>query len=499
MCRLKSFVFALIYGAIASCGTAPIDPEQTAAALQIESIAKLSRAVEKARDEGTYVMAPSSFERAEDDLRAALRLADKGASTEAVSIANEGLRAVTNAEAAARITRDIMLDAAEMRDRAVQANAPQLFAEEMQDADNAFANAARLIEAGQVDAAKQEQPALATLYTQIELKALKEGAVRAARAAIARANEFGAADFAPRTFKMAQDELTLAQSVLETSRGQTDAADQHARRAVDLAKRAISIAEQVKEFEERDATLEDVVLWHQDQLLAVTEPLRTNVDLGQPNRMIVDALRAAVTATLTMQDQLSQSQVSAAESLALRDQEIAQLKLQHQAELSKLHDQYKQKLALESDLAAESQRLNTEQQARFDRVQALFSEEEATVYRQRNNVLISAHGMHFAPGKSDIDPQDEALLNKIADAVAEFPDARLQVSGHTDALGDPSLNQSLSEARAATVAAFLSNAAHVPPDRIDTTGYGSSKPVANNDTAENRARNRRIDVLIINP
>lgn len=499
MCRLKWFVFALIYGAIASCGTAPIQPAQTSAALQIEAIAKLNRAVEKARDEGTYVMAPSSFERAEDDLRAAARLADKGAAAAAVSTAEEGLRAVTNAEAAARITRDILLDVAEARDRAVQANAQQLFTDEMQDADAEFAKAARLIEAGHVDEAKQEQAALVALYADVELKALKESTVSAARAAIERADEFGAMDLAPRTFKMAQDELTLAQSVLETRRGQTQTADQHARRAVDLANRAISIAELVKDFEERDATLEDVVLWHQDQLLAVTEPLQVDVDLGRSNREIVDVLRSAVTASLAVQDQLSQSQMSAAESLALRDQEITQLKQQHQAELAALRDQYEQKLALESNLAAEAERLKEEQQARFDRVQALFSEEEATVYRQRNNVLISAHGMHFPSGKSDIQEQDFPLLSKIAAAVREFPDARLHVSGHTDAIGDASLNQALSEARASTVAAYLSNAGQISPERIETTGYGSSKPVARNDTAEERARNRRIEVLIINP
>lgn len=499
MCRVKRFVFALTLAVMVSCGTVPTSPEQIAAASQIESIAKLSRAVEKARDEGTYVMAPSSFERAEDDLRAAVRLADKGAAAEAVSTADEGLRAVTNAEAAARITRDIMLDVAEARDRAVQANAPQLFAEAMQEADAEFASAARLVEAGRVDEAKKQQAALVKTYADIALNALSEGTVRAARAAIERANEFGAADLAPRTFKMAQDELILAQSVLETNRGPTKTADQHARRAVDLAKRAISIAEQVKEFEERDASLEDVVLWHQDQLLAITEPLRVNVDLGQPARAIVDGLRGAVSKSLAVQDQLSQSQMSAAESLAIRDQEIAQLKLQHQAELANLRDQYEQKLALESDLAAEFERLKEEQQARFDRVQALFTEQEAAVYRQRNNVLISAYGMHFAPGKSEIDPQDTALLDKIAAAIKEFPDAKLQVSGHTDAAGDARLNLALSEARATTVAAFLSNTAHVPPERIETLGHGSSKPVAGNDTAEGRARNRRIEVLIINP
>lgn len=499
MRRVKWLLFAFTLAAIGSCGTVPTSSKQIAVASQIESIAKLSRAVEKARDEGTYVMAPSSFERAEDDLRAAARLAEKGAAAEAANTANEGLRAVTNAEAAARITRDIMLDVAEARDRAVQANAPQLFAEAMHDADNEFGKAARLIEAERVDEAKEKQPALVKMYTDIARNALNEGTVRAARAAIARADEFGAADLAPRTYKMAQDELILAQSVLEASRGPTPTADQHARRAVDLAKRAISIAEQVKTFEERDATLEDVVLWHQDQLLAVTEPLRINVDLGQSNRAIVDALRGAVSNSLAVQDQLSQGQMSAAESLAMRDQEIAQLKLQHQAELANLRDQYEQKMALESDLAQEFQRMKEEQQARFDRVQALFGEEDAAVYRQRNNVLISAHGMHFSPGKSDIDPQDVALLNKIAEAIREFPEARLRVSGHTDAVGDAQLNQALSEARATTVAAYLSNSAHVTPERIETAGHGSNKPVAGNDTAEGRARNRRIEVLIINP
>ncbi|MEJ2362974.1 MAG: OmpA family protein, partial [Gammaproteobacteria bacterium] len=64
--------------------------------------------------------------------------------------------------------------------------------------------------------------------------------------------------------------------------------------------------------------------------------------------------------------------------------------------------------------------------------------------------------------------------------------------------GSNAVNLNLSEKRAQNVARFLTDVGHIPADKITTEGYGSQQPVASNATAEGRAENRRIDVLIVN-
>ena len=75
----------------------------------------------------------------------------------------------------------------------------------------------------------------------------------------------------------------------------------------------------------------------------------------------------------------------------------------------------------------------------------------------------------------------------------------VQVSGHTDNVGDPSSNLALSKRRAEAVSAWLqANASSsFPKERVRTRAYGDQQPVAANDTAQGRAQNRRVDIALI--
>jgi len=72
----------------------------------------------------------------------------------------------------------------------------------------------------------------------------------------------------------------------------------------------------------------------------------------------------------------------------------------------------------------------------------------------------------------------------------------LTIEGHTDSHGGDELNQKLSQARAESVQQYMINAMRIPTYRLIATGYGETRPVASNETASGRERNRRIDVVI---
>lgn len=90
-----------------------------------------------------------------------------------------------------------------------------------------------------------------------------------------------------------------------------------------------------------------------------------------------------------------------------------------------------------------------------------------------------------------------ATLGQVAEVVAFYAGARVEVQGHTDDVGTDRFNQSLSERRANAVRDQLITVSGIAPDRLVVKAYGESRPVAANDTEANRQRNRRVEVVII--
>ena len=101
----------------------------------------------------------------------------------------------------------------------------------------------------------------------------------------------------------------------------------------------------------------------------------------------------------------------------------------------------------------------------------------------------------FATNSHELNPAGEAALTELVGRLGTFQEIEsMAVTGHTDSTGAESYNQSLSERRAATVAAFLGGA--FPDVSISSAGAGELSPVDTNDTAEGRQANRRVDIEV---
>ncbi len=109
--------------------------------------------------------------------------------------------------------------------------------------------------------------------------------------------------------------------------------------------------------------------------------------------------------------------------------------------------------------------------------------------------MISLEGTNFAFNKADITAEGKAKLDAAATTLGAEPTVKLSVEGHTDAVGSAPYNQALSERRAKSVVAYLVSKG-VDGARLTPVGYGKTKPVATNDTAEGRAQNRRVDLVV---
>ncbi len=120
---------------------------------------------------------------------------------------------------------------------------------------------------------------------------------------------------------------------------------------------------------------------------------------------------------------------------------------------------------------------------------------DATVCQQLFSDILTKGKIRFSPGRAKIDPDSAGLLDRLVETALRCPNAQIVIAGHTDASGDDALNRALSEERAKAVSDYLVKAG-LPADRFTATGYGSSQPIATNDTDEGKAQNRRIDFMV---
>lgn len=98
----------------------------------------------------------------------------------------------------------------------------------------------------------------------------------------------------------------------------------------------------------------------------------------------------------------------------------------------------------------------------------------------------------FDTAKSDIKEEYMPQVKKLADAMKQYQNTVVHVQGHTDSQGSDALNEKLSQSRANSVKAALITKFGIAADRVTATGYGESKPIADNSTVDGRAQNRRV-------
>jgi outer membrane protein OmpA-like peptidoglycan-associated protein len=99
----------------------------------------------------------------------------------------------------------------------------------------------------------------------------------------------------------------------------------------------------------------------------------------------------------------------------------------------------------------------------------------------------------FETGRSVLRPASFAALDQVAASLVANPDIRIEIAGHTDAVGSEESNLRLSQARADAVRAYLAEKG-VAPARMTAVGYGEARPVASNSSPEGRAQNRRVEL-----
>jgi OOP family OmpA-OmpF porin len=120
---------------------------------------------------------------------------------------------------------------------------------------------------------------------------------------------------------------------------------------------------------------------------------------------------------------------------------------------------------------------------------------DATVCQQLFAELLGKARIRFESGKADIVTDSAGLLDRLIETALRCPNTNIEIAGHTDTDGDEAANQTLSEKRAQSVTDYLVRAG-LAANRFMPVGYGSTQPIAGNDTEDGKAQNRRIDFVV---
>lgn len=114
----------------------------------------------------------------------------------------------------------------------------------------------------------------------------------------------------------------------------------------------------------------------------------------------------------------------------------------------------------------------------------------------RGTIVSLPSDITFDPGEASIRRAARPTLDRLAAAIRARRPATVAIEGHSDEVGGPIGNQRLSERRATAVRDYLTRVRGIDPTILTVRGLGASRPVASNDSAAGRARNRRVEVVL---
>ncbi len=442
-------------------------------------------ALADARAADAAALSPRNFERGMDEFNGAEEALSRGRNIDSirarVAKAEGFFVAATKAAELARISLAAVI---KTRQDARAADAASLSGPIWEDAERRFADAVRELERGDLKDSQRAASEAESLYRDAELGAIKTRYLSETRQLLAQAEAAKVSRYAPETLTKARKFLQQAEKELNENRYDTDLPRSLAQQANYEARHASYLAELVKNVADKRMTVEDLILAWEKPLVEIAGAADVVPDLSSGPATLSARLATQVEDLIARNQSLEQDLndsntrvVEMEEEIRILDEKLGGATEERQALMQRLQQQARVK-------------------EQFEQVERQFSRDEAQVFRNGNDVTIRLVGLTFASGSAAISDAAKPLLTKLQQAVDVFPGSSLMIEGHTDSYGGDDNNLALSQTRAEAVMDHMIKELRIPSSRLTAIGYGETRPVANNETTEGRARNRRIDVVI---
>jgi OOP family OmpA-OmpF porin len=402
----------------------------------------------------------------------------------------------------AGLAKTVLAGTLQRRKDALKSQSSRLSSEAWDKANREFAAAIRFLERGDLKNAKSKDIEAAGLYREAELAAIKARYLTRTRKLLADADRQKVDRYAPVTLYKAKQLLADAERELDENRYDSDYPRSLARQANYEAKHALHLAKVALAIRDKDLSTESLILQWEQHLREIAGAADLVPSMATGPEALKTDLVAFIEKSRRDVQRLEQDVASGQLRLSAMEEEIRALD-------ERLGGATEEKSALARRLEAQSQvsdqltsalarRLETQGDVsdQLTTVETMFTMQEARVFRDGDNIILRLVGLNFESGQSEITESSLEVLAKVETAVGLFRESVLVIEGHTDSHGGDVSNQMLSQERAEALERFMIYQMEIPRHRISAIGYGESIPVANNETAAGRAKNRRIDVII---
>lgn len=445
-------------------------------ALRQTLFGQVDTVLQQANDANANFLAPQTYAKAAEYYSSADEKLKDGRSIDSIrKDITKAEKQLTKANEAAQNAKQVFASVLQARDDAQAANAPDFASEQWAGAQEQFIQALMKLEDGSEKSARARGKEAETLYRDAELSAIKVNYLDETRRLLAQADDEKVKKYAPETLNNAQALVDQAERALSENRYDTDEPRSLARQAKDEALHALYLAKILKPVRDKDMSLEQFALNAEKPLTRIASSVDEVARFDQGYAPVADKI---ITRIGDLQSMANENTDRGYQIIDLKE-EIA---------------------TLEGELGKQSDRLlaQEEQRQRFKQLDRIFTPEDAEIFTQGQSVLVRLIGLNFKQGSSQIEAEYFDVLKKVQDAIRLFPEMSIAIEGHTDSFGSDDLNLKLSEDRATSVRSYLlANMTDLSQSVVSAIGYGEARPVANNETKEGRARNRRIDVVLV--
>lgn len=439
---------------------------------------EVNKKIENAKANSLDILSPSYFEQAYSDYQEAKEDFEKGANLKDIrELIEEINKNLNTAESKAEVSKITLKSSIKARNDARKVEAETHSPEIWKSAEEKFRDAGEEVEDGDIPDAEDASREAEDLYRSAELNSIKILYLDESWKLINEAKDQEAETFTPITLAKAIDLAKEAEKVLSENRYDTDLPRSLAQQAKYEANHSIFLTMFIRDFEDTEKSLEELLLTYEDPMKKISSHFDYEAKFDQPNESITNEIVQRIVKLKTKYHDEAQKNMELDQELKILRDELGGLS--------------KEKSELDKKMAKLA-----EQKAKYEKVSNSFTSNEAEIFKEGSNIYIRLVGLSFPVGKSIIESDNFVLLAKVQNAIKLYPNSTIVIEGHTDSYGGDEKNLDLSQERASAVKQYILANVNLDNKQVKAFGYGETKPIANNETKEGRAKNRRIDLII---
>ena len=448
ICILIILLFAFI--ACSSSNKNPVDLKN----VNVEPGSDLNLVLEKVKTEEAEIFAPATYKMALEKHQEYMK-DNKNDLTAVVGLYKETLKKVEGVKQSIPNVLEARIDAIK-----VGANKETV---KFKDAEEDLLDITGDVESkGKLNKSKSDK--LALQYRSIELTLIKEKYLKESQKALDECHKLGGMELAPVTMKEAKKYYDEVLTLIERDRYNDKAIGPKSKEALFMAQRALSIILDIKKMnsESKEATV-----------------------------LRYEKLFENISKTLEIADIRNKSFFEQHEEINEYINSLFKAGRNINVEKTQMNDQLTSLKEVVGELSKKEKIRNI-----ITDIQKELTLSEAEIYQQEERLIIRLTGLKFVSGQADLNENHQLFLSKVGEVIKKLGKSVVIIEGHTDALGNETVNQELSTKRANAVRDFFISKTYLMDELSSSAGFGDTRPIASNKTALGRSQNRRVDLVI---